>query len=185
MSPSTTADVLLPMLAVDDNTFFLIELIHKHGKPTETLIPVGDLEKLRFYLRDPARGVSAVPRRENGLPGRAGVLWAECESRKQASLLSRLPVPPSVILKAGSRVARTALWWLTEPLEPKLKPGLGWTWGEEANRRLAHALGCPKKHCDASHLVRGEVEFAVPSRFSTREIVGRLAAAPVAQRWAA
>lgn len=176
----TAADVLLPMISTDDNTHHMIDC----GKETFTL-PVHEFRYARKLLK-PGRSISAVPRNEDGLPRRQGVLWVECESRKQMDRLGGLPVPPSVILKDSGRVACTALWWLSEPLEPVWMPGLARTWGEEANRRLAHAVGAAKKWCDAEFLipVRG-VHRVVVDRFSARDVVGRLRAAPTQVRWAA
>lgn len=172
------ADVLPPMIVVDNNTYIDIDC----GNVTITR----PAHKFRDYHRllKPGRSVSIVPRNTDGLPRRAGVIWVELQSNAQFELLGKLPVAPSVVLRDEGRAACTALWWLDEPLEASLVPGLGRSWGEEANRRVAHALGSVKRHCDAGFLLPvRSVLRAAPVRVSAKRVVGGLPAAPVGSSW--
>lgn len=122
--------------------------------------------------------------------GDSSVLWARVESKASAARLARFDPAPTLVLREGSSARRVALWALCAPL------GRGWT--ERANRRIAHALGGPKKWCGESFSfpVPGTVlrvgrsrpvPVVVESRcdglYRPREVVGGLREAPDPEAW--
>lgn len=69
----------------------------------------------------------------------SSVLWARVDSGRQVARLRRFRVRPTLVLREGVSVRHVALWALEEPLDPVRT--------DRANRRIAHWLGSPKKHC--------------------------------------
>lgn len=73
-------------------------------------------------------------------------LWARVESRHGAKLLADFKPEPTLVLRDGDTVKRTAFWWLDNPLDP--------IWALKANERLSQALGGIRKHAALDeHLV--------------------------------
>jgi hypothetical protein len=110
-------------------------------------VDVGDrrryVDLIDFLSREMAveLEVSAVPRPErgHGTAGGAHCLWVRTEGRKQLQRLERFRPRPTLVLEEGDSTRRIALWAL-------LGDGLNFERVVRANKRLAHALGAPKKH---------------------------------------
>lgn len=138
--------------------------------------------------------ISACPRRAaehdpmlGTLP--ASVVWARLESGKAADLLSRFSPAPTLVLREGKTVKRTVFWALGRPL--------AYDWAIRANKRVAHALDCPKKHAEPSFMftppgckVDGKLvwpEYVDPEStlFTADQVVGRLREAPTPRDWRA
>jgi hypothetical protein len=69
---------------------------------------------------------------------RFGILWARTETGDAVARLSQFRPRPTLVLRDGATVQKTALWALTQPLDMAL--------AERANKRLAYRLKCPHKH---------------------------------------
>lgn len=122
--------------------------------------------------------VSLVPRSnpDSHSPGHHGeVLWVEVESGASAEALAKFKPAPTLILRKGATVYRTALWAMARPLTE--------SWLTAANKRLAHALGTPKKYANLNHtiltpgsVVAGktiEVESLSTNLYAPDQVVGR------------
>jgi hypothetical protein len=96
-------------------------------RAVESLAYTGDLE------------VCAVPMVEARWrePDYSNVLWLECDTPKARAALEAFQPAPTLVLAAGAR--RVALWALSR--------GLDRHWTERLNKRIAHHVGAPKKHC--------------------------------------
>lgn len=136
--------------------------------------------------------VGAIPRRrpERGYLAEANVIWARLQTAKHAEALARFRPAPTLVLREGKSPRRTALWALATPLSLD--------WAERANKRIAHAIGCPKKFGDAEQdfhppgttLVLGAKPVQVWAEhldpgalFLARGVVGHLRDAPAAFDW--
>jgi hypothetical protein len=136
--------------------------------------------------------VNAVPRTapDAYALGPAWVLWARLERPACATLLGRLPVGPTLVLREGSSSRRTALWALSEPLDGD--------WITRATERLAHHLEGRRGAADASALIPSpftritvgrvrpsqiRVEYESEEISTARQIVGRLRDAPSTDGW--
>lgn len=75
----------------------------------------------------------------------ASCLWVRVETRDAAKRLSDFKVKPTLVLRDGETVKRTAFWWLTRELP--------WNWVLKANERLAYALHGLRKCAALSHMV--------------------------------
>jgi hypothetical protein len=120
----------------------------------------------------------------------SSILWVRTETGKAASKLRSFRPAPHVVIREGASVRYVAFWALSDPLEDE--------WLGRANRRIAHALGAPKKHCGdtfAFHLpgtimragrsrpVPVELVRFEPGVLSARQVVGRLREAPDPDAW--
>lgn len=79
-------------------------------------------------------------------------LWVRTETRESVERLERFRRPATIVLQEGDSARRVALWAVTTPhrVDQALR----------ANRRLAHALGTPKKFADPD-----EFAFSPPGTF--------------------
>ena len=122
----------------------------------------------------------------------SSLLWVRTESGRAASRLRSFRPAPTVVIREGASVRYVAFWALSDPLEGD--------WLDRANRRLAHALDCPKKHASTAFTFQlpGTILRAGRSRplpvelvryepevLSAREVVGRLREAPDPDAWRA
>lgn len=103
---------------------------------TATLGPVVDTVLALATRTDVFIGV--LPRvrqrgRREDVAGRAGVLWADCDTDASAAALTSFQPRPSMVVASGSGQHRHAYWLLREPVD------LGSL--ERLNRRLALTLG--------------------------------------------
>lgn len=73
-------------------------------------------------------------------------LWVRTESGEAVRRLEGFRAKPTLILHEGDTVRKLAIWVLSKEHEPERIA--------EANRRLAHALKCPK--------IRGRTDFMLP-----------------------
>lgn len=71
------------------------------------------------------------------------VLWVRLESAKAVEQLDRFQPRPTLILRDGDNVKRTAFWELSKTLS--------WWWTLQANERLAHRLGGVRSDGDPSY----------------------------------
>jgi hypothetical protein len=121
--------------------------------------------------------IGLVPRRPGGGFNEANCLWARLESTKNANALRRFRPAPTLVLREGRSIKRTAIWSLSTPLDL--------VWLERANARLSYRLGTKLKHGDvgamfhapASPLSGGKetwAEHISDASYSPREIVGML-----------
>lgn len=155
----------------------------------EVYVPVADRARFEFYCGLEDAAVSLVPRRfedEQGGLSRAGVMWCKLDTGRQAAALERLRPAPSVVLREGSSVRRTALWFVS--------PAPNVAQLERGNRRLAHAVGAKKKFADPGQLFHPPgvtlrwgrdrrplvvtVEFWSGEVYTPGEVAGRLRDAP-------
>lgn len=119
----------------------------------------------------------------------ASVVWARLESGKGADALQRFSPAPTLVLREGKTVKRTAFWALRRPL--------AYDWALRANKRVAHALGAAKKHADPSFMFTPPgceadgkivwVEFAdeAGTLFMPNQVVAHLRDAPAPRDWRA
>jgi hypothetical protein len=73
-------------------------------------------------------------------------LWAECDGTAAAAAAIRFRPSPAIIVASGSGPNLHAYWPLERPLSPRR--------AEEANYRLAHALGADLVCYDAARILR-------------------------------
>ncbi len=79
--------------------------------------------------------------------GQVWTLWAECDGPQARQALEAFqPVPSLLVASGGSPDNRHAYWALDRPVSVKL--------AEDANRRLAHALGADPVCYDATRILR-------------------------------
>ena len=105
---------------------------------TRYWIPAGDHREFTRKLRGAQvlndGALSFVPRMEEDsyftVP--SSCLWVRVETRHAAKLLAEFQPQPTLILRDGDTVKRTALWWLDQPLSA--------LWALRANERLSQAL---------------------------------------------
>ena len=83
---------------------------------------------------------------------RAFVLWADCDGEAAVAALANFEPAPSIVIASGTSSNCHAYWPLAEPL---LREDV-----EDANRRLAHALGADLASADRARILR------VPSTLS-------------------
>lgn len=132
--------------------------------------------------------LSAVPRlnvNDSLSVGHASVLWARLDSGRSCELLQRFEPEPTLVLRDGGTLRRTALWALSRPLN--------YDWTLRANRRIAHRLGSKKKLGEPSFmfpapgsLVNGKrvfVEHASEGFYEPAQVVGQLPDAPDQDAW--
>ena len=74
------------------------------------------------------------------------LLWADCDSRAALAALEEFDPPPSMIVASGTPDHAHAYWSLTRTLGPDEV--------EDANRRLALALGADVKCADPTRILR-------------------------------
>lgn len=77
---------------------------------------------------------------------RAWVLWAECDLPAARAALEAFAPAPTLVVASGSPHGRHAYWQLTEPVDVDAL--------EDANRRLADALGADPACVDAARILR-------------------------------
>jgi hypothetical protein len=77
---------------------------------------------------------------------RAWVLWAECDLPAAHAAVEAFTPAPTLVIASGSPHGRHAYWALTSPADAVLL--------EDANRRLAHALGADPVCVDAARILR-------------------------------
>jgi hypothetical protein len=143
-------------------------------------------------MRQEHASVGAIPRRkpEPSFLARANVLWARLDTGKHAEALARFRSAPTMVLREGKSPRRVALWALAEPLKIHH--------AEQANKRIAHALGTRKKwaaaesdlHPPGTTLVLGTKPVQVWAEhldpgalFMARGVVGHLRDAPAPHDW--
>lgn len=73
-------------------------------------------------------------------------LWADCDDRASVAALEAFAVPPAIVVRSGTDTNCHAYWPLTTPLAPGAL--------EQANRRLAAALGADTASVDAARVLR-------------------------------
>lgn len=104
------------------------------------------------------------------------VLWVEVESGPSAELLASFKPEPTLILRHGNTVRRTALWATSRPLTE--------TWTVQAVKRIAHALSAPKKYARIEHVIptpgsivgpnkKVSVELLTANLYAPDEVVGK------------
>jgi hypothetical protein len=124
------------------------------GAMTSAFFSVEEPERAGVYLLEHARRtdvyVGCAPRsRRAGTKdavSRVWTLWAECDGAGSVEALKRFDPTPSFIIGSGSGVNCHAYWPLVEPLTPAA--------AEEANLRIATALGADLACFDASRILR-------------------------------
>jgi hypothetical protein len=94
--------------------------------------------------------VGCAPRRRRW-GGRRAVervwsLWVDCDGLEASERLAAFEPAPAIVVASGSAHSRHAYWPLAEPIEPRT--------AEEANSRLAHALGADPAATDAARILR-------------------------------
>lgn len=157
-------------------------------------LPVPDRARFRRALGGAEKlasrsELSPLPRSSESTEaiGQCSCLWARVESGKQLDALTKFTPAPSIVLRDGDTLRRTALWALTGELDEQ--------WAERLNRRIAHKLGTPKKYADPTRftfttpgaigeggkLVR--VEHMIPEFYGAKEVAGRLQEAPDPHAW--
>jgi len=125
----------------------------------------------------PESMIGLVPRRTGGGYEPTSCVWARLESTKHAQALRRFRPAPTLVLREGKSVKRTAIWGLTQPLDV--------IWLERANSRISYALGTKLKagaphamvFAPGSRLSSGQptwAEHVSDGCFTPREVVGRL-----------
>lgn len=166
-----------------EDTFFL---------PVRARLIFAALVEGQAWDREPS--VTAVPMLEDGnyrVHDLSTVLWARVESGESARRLEAFRPAPTMILRDGRTVKRTALWALHSPLELM--------WVKELNRRLQHAFLAPKKFAEVDFELHppGAVLRAGRSRplevwaervgdgcYGAKEIAGHLPKSPDPDAWA-
>jgi hypothetical protein len=109
--------------------------------------------------------------------GRAFVLWADCDGDDAVEALERFEPQPSIVIASGTGSNCHAYWPLTKPL---VRAEL-----EQANGRLAHALGADSASADAARILRVPATYShkhqppVPVTAVRLDVERRLAAADV------
>jgi hypothetical protein len=116
---------------------------------------------------------------------RAHVLWADCDSPDAIAALERFEASPSLVIRSGS--GRHAYWSIFPPADTAEV--------EQANRRLAHALGADMAATDCARILRPpathnfktgepvpvEIDHLAFEVYALEDVVGELAD-PVAER---
>jgi len=111
-------------------------------------------------------------------------LWADCDGEAAAGALAAFDPAPAMLVRSGSAENRHGYWPLTAPLEPAPL--------EDANRRVAFALGADRACTDAARVLRppGSMSFKhkppvsvvlerfTGERFQTDELLARLPEIP-------
>lgn len=149
------------------------------GEPVEHWLPALDRRRCVRVLRGVAR-LELRPvvhrTRDNFTTVHASVLWCQLTAGKQWLALRRLPPATLLVRDPGSKVRGVALWALDRSLPED--------WFVRANRRIAHAVGAPKKGGAPGAFVRwGDVVECRPTVYAAREVVGRLPEAPDPNAW--
>lgn len=116
---------------------------------------------------------------------RANTLWADCDGDAAVAALAAFEPAPAIVIASGTGANCHAYWPLTVPLEADEV--------EQANRRLAHALGADPASADAARILRvpgtsshkrqpatpvRALSFDPRRRMTVEEIVGGLADPP-------
>jgi hypothetical protein len=122
--------------------------------------------------------------------GTSQVVWARLDTGRQFQKLQEFRPAPTLVVREGGSVHRTAVWWLTRSLNVVQL--------ERANKRIAHALGCKKKWAspDAHVFVPGtvlrnagrkpaavHVESETGNRYTPKQVFGSLQDAPEPKDW--
>ena len=76
----------------------------------------------------------------------SALLWADCDGEHVARALRAFPLPPSILLGSGTATNAHAFWALTAALRLHEL--------EDANRRLALALGADPRCVDGARILR-------------------------------
>jgi hypothetical protein len=137
---------------------------------------------LRLGLRsDVYVGVAPRRRRAGGKDAieRIWTLWADLDNADAHQHLDRLPVAPAIVIASGSAGHLHAYWPLEQPISISA--------GEQANRRLAAALGADSGAVtNAATILRppGTYSFktAPPAPVLLERFTGELTTAPAATR---
>jgi hypothetical protein len=74
------------------------------------------------------------------------VLWVDCDTPESVAALRRFAPAPTMVVRSGARGGRHAYWALDELLAPDDV--------ENANQRLARALGADLACCDPARILR-------------------------------
>jgi hypothetical protein len=77
---------------------------------------------------------------------RSWVLWTDCDTPESVAALRRFRPAPSMVIRSGGRGGRHAYWALDDPIAGDRL--------EDANQRLAQALGADLACSDASRILR-------------------------------
>lgn len=136
----------------------------------------------------------SMPRARRGLrlTAQTALCWVVTDSKDAAGRLERFGHPPTLVLREGATVRKTALWLLNRPVDRERVI--------RANRRLAYALRCPTvKHSDPDSMtlplpgtflrngrtrpVPVVVEALRPVNYTMAQLVGRLKDPPTADAW--
>src|SRR4051812_13662609 len=86
------------------------------------------------------------PRGGRDAVSRSWVLWADCDTPESVTALQRFTPPPSMVIRSGAPGGRRGYWAFdaTTPGEAR----------EDANRRIAEALGADPACSDAGRILR-------------------------------
>lgn len=153
---------------------------------TGVLIPSESPRAVDRVMRIRESMVGLVPRRPGGGFERTWCVWARCESAAHAEALARFRPGPTLVIREGRSVKRTAVWHLSKPMH------IGWC--EKANLRIAYRLRTPRKwaapesmfYAPGCSLSTGKpvwVEHSGEGSLSARAVVGHLADPPEPKRW--
>lgn len=126
----------------------------------------------------------AAPSLHDGIYGvwACHALWLRLESAAQARQTAKVLPSPTIVLRRGSTVQRVCVWALTAPLH--------YRWAERGMRRMAHAVGSPKKWTNpetfwfplpGSGMWRAS--FVGDELYGARELFGGLREAPNPNAW--
>lgn len=157
-------------------------------------VPCAQPRAFERLLHGDDASVSCVPRahKDDLSWASAHVLWARLDRPACAERLSRLRVPPTLVIREAGSNRRTVLWGLSRPLDGE--------WLVRATERLSHALEGRRSAARPSALFpspftrltmgrqrpcRCYVEYESDSYASARQIVGSLRDAPDLKDWRA
>lgn len=142
--------------------------------------------------REPSmRAVPMVAAGNHRLHDLSSVLWARVETGESARLLEAFRPRPTLVLRDGQTMKRTALWALHTPLNLD--------WVKELNRRLQHRFAAPKKFAETdfsfhppgvflrwgrSKPLEVWAEHVGDGLYGAREIGGQLPQSPDPEAWA-
>lgn len=135
-------------------------------------------------------GVAPRRRRSGGRDAveRVHALWVDLDTPESIAALETFSPAPSIVINSGTDGHRHAYWSLWPPAGPDEV--------EQANRRLAHALGADSNACDAARILRPpgtlnhkaappapvELEHLEAEVYTVEQVVGELPDPPERRR---